>query len=110
MEPTHHSEGRHNLKDILQGLNSKDLRQEERGWGVHIFVVFWAIWMHQNDKLFIERAAFTEGIAYAVKGFVAAWSSRLGERGVQCNTLSILVGKSPILSGDRPSHFSKKKT
>ena len=29
------------------------------------------------------------------------------KEGVQCNRLSILVGRSLILSGDRPLHFSK---
>ena len=36
MELTHHSEGRHNLKDILLGLNSEDWQQEEGGEGLHI--------------------------------------------------------------------------
>ena len=31
------------------------------------------------------------------------------KEGVQCNKLSILVGRSPTLLGDRPLHFSKKK-
>ena len=35
MELTHYSEGRHNLRDILLGLNSKDRRQEEGGGGLH---------------------------------------------------------------------------
>ena len=40
--------------------------------GVHIFAVLWAIWLHQNDKVFNGSAASTKGIAYAVKGFVTA--------------------------------------
>ena len=91
--------------DSIQKIGSK--RREE---GVHIFVVLSAIGLHQNDKLFNGRAASTEGIAYAVEGFVAAWSSDQEKEGVQCNRLSILVGQSPILSGDRPLHFSKKKS
>ena len=35
MELTYHSEGRHNLKDILMGFNSEDWRQEEGGGGLN---------------------------------------------------------------------------
>ena len=80
MEPTHHSEGRHNLKDILLGLYQK-IGVKRREEGVRIFTVIWAIWLHRNDKLFNRRAASIEGMAYAAEGFVAAWSSRPGERG-----------------------------
>ena len=62
--------------DSIQKIGGK--RREE---GVRIFAVLWAIWLHWNNKLFNGRAAFTEGIIYAVEGFVAAWSSRPGERG-----------------------------
>ena len=39
---------------------------------VCIFAVLWVIWLHRNDTLFNGRVVSTEGIAYAVKSFMAA--------------------------------------
>ena len=67
--------------DSIQKIGGK--RREE---GVRIFAELWAIWLHRNDKPVNGREASIEGITYAVEGFVAAWSYRLGEkRGIQCN-------------------------
>ena len=71
MAPTHHSEGRHNLKTSFWDSIQK-IRGKKREEGVRIFAMLWAIWLHQNDKLFNGRAASIKGIANAVEGFVDA--------------------------------------
>ena len=35
MKPTHHSEGRHNLRDILLAFYSEDWREEKEGGVLH---------------------------------------------------------------------------
>ena len=74
MEPVTHVNDRHDLRDVLLGINAEEWQKGEGG-GVQILAVLWAIWLHRNDKLFNGRVVSTDGVAYAVEGFVAAWSS-----------------------------------
>ena len=64
------------LIDMTSGTSFKEsiLRSGRRGKeeGVRLLAVLWAIWLHRNDKLFNERVVSTDGVAYAVEGFVAA--------------------------------------
>ena len=48
---------------------------------VRVLAVLWAIRVHRNEKLFNGREESTDGVAYDVEGFVAAWSSRPGGQG-----------------------------
>ena len=83
MEPTSYPVGGHDLRDIIVGLNQVGGRRWKEEWrgGCHILMVLWAIWLHINDKIFSRRVASMDGAAYAVEGFVAAWSARpRGER------------------------------
>ena len=75
MELTIQPVGRHDLRDILLGFDLEGWSQKEGGGGCTL-VVLLTIWLHKNNKLFRGRAGSTDGVAYALEGLVAAWSSR----------------------------------
>ena len=65
-------------------------------------------WLHQNDKLFNGSVASTDGVAYAVEGFVTTWFSRPGGGGSDI-LVTFPMGQSPIFWVTVPFTISKKK-
>ena len=82
--------------DLIRRSNYK-----KRADRVCILAVLWAIWLHWNDKLFNGTATSTNGVTYAVEGFLATWSS--SPRGQGAKGLDVTDSLH-----DRPFHSFKK--